>query len=383
MQISDDYEAGQVISKALTFVTIPENLKDSILYLDSLFDEVQYIPLATDSSSIIGQIDKLYFTEDRVIVVDKMKSHAVFVFDRAGSFLHKIDHQGRGPNEYIEIRDVCFDDDQRLIVLYDDRTDQVFYYSLDGTLVKQHKVGFLFTSFEYHGDEVFVHTQLDQANPHIPELYGRELIFTKDNQTLLSSVRQRYSPYPLMKNYDPKSEILSTYPYFIPTFSDTLFEAKSDPYRLEGSLVIQMPEGPVKPDPTLTIEEYFDQKKIGSWQKFDGFALRAGNITYVEVRYRSHNFMYTAPAFYHLESRELKAGHIVVYRNLPDMDVFEPPRFTDKEWFVSVLEPNRLLEAEERRNAVGSKELNSNSVKLAELREKITEFSNPVLMLYK
>ncbi|GAO30508.1 6-bladed beta-propeller [Geofilum rubicundum] len=62
--------------------------------------------------SIIGEIDKVLVSEDRIFVVDRESAKSIFCFDRKGNFINSYNAIGRGPQEYIEIEDVSFYQDK-------------------------------------------------------------------------------------------------------------------------------------------------------------------------------------------------------------------------------------------------------------------------------
>ena len=73
----------------------------------SLFDyfrSIELIPLETSSEVLIAGIYKMIVHEDNYYVLDPIQS-IIFVFDKMGSFLFKIDNKGQGDGEYTHIQD--------------------------------------------------------------------------------------------------------------------------------------------------------------------------------------------------------------------------------------------------------------------------------------
>ncbi len=69
---------------------------------ESLFLEGGTMSLETKDECLISEIDKMTIQDDRIYIKDGEK---IFVFDRNGKFLYKIDKRGNGPGEYVDLCD--------------------------------------------------------------------------------------------------------------------------------------------------------------------------------------------------------------------------------------------------------------------------------------
>lgn len=105
--------------KILTFVIsftmcTPKPQTDGTIFVDldkpekaSLFDyfrSIELIPLETSSEALIFAISKMIIHEDKYYALDK-RQRIIFVFDKTGQFLFKIDKKGLGAGEYLFIED--------------------------------------------------------------------------------------------------------------------------------------------------------------------------------------------------------------------------------------------------------------------------------------
>jgi hypothetical protein len=75
------------------------------LIIDSIVQDLQFIELETTEKSIIGEIDKIKFVDNKYYILDEHQRKCVFVFDDKGKFLYTVGQQGRGPGEYIQPND--------------------------------------------------------------------------------------------------------------------------------------------------------------------------------------------------------------------------------------------------------------------------------------
>jgi hypothetical protein len=69
-----------------------------------LFNEIVLVPLETNDSSLIGNINKIYIDDTSIYILDSNQK-SLFVFSNKGKYLHKLHKVGRGPGEYVHIAD--------------------------------------------------------------------------------------------------------------------------------------------------------------------------------------------------------------------------------------------------------------------------------------
>lgn len=96
--------------------------------LSNYIDSVQYIPLETNINSLIGSISRIAVTPNRIFVGDRV-ANCVLVFDRQGKYINKINHQGRGPEEYLRLYDFDVVEKDSLIYFYVGNKFQVYDYA--------------------------------------------------------------------------------------------------------------------------------------------------------------------------------------------------------------------------------------------------------------
>lgn len=72
--------------------------------IEEFIEEVALVPLETNDECLLGELEKIYESDGRLYILDKRKA-AVFVFDKSGKYLYKIERRGNGPEEYVEVSD--------------------------------------------------------------------------------------------------------------------------------------------------------------------------------------------------------------------------------------------------------------------------------------
>ncbi len=97
-------------SESLTTIKVTEkdiqtNVKASdVVKIDSL------LFLETTEDGLIGTIDKVLVTNNRIYILDTQTANGIFCFDRCGNFINSYKNEGRGPEEYTSLHDMdCFE----------------------------------------------------------------------------------------------------------------------------------------------------------------------------------------------------------------------------------------------------------------------------------
>lgn len=129
------------------FIVIPieENISE-ISNFDSFIEKVKYIPLETNEDSKIQDITQVELIDEKIIIFDK-KGKSVLIFNSEGSFLHKISKLGTGFNEYLDIRNIATDEENKKIYLFDQLQFTIFEYDLDGNFIKKISINNIFFSY--------------------------------------------------------------------------------------------------------------------------------------------------------------------------------------------------------------------------------------------
>ena len=90
---------------------------------------VDYILLEDVKESAFSEINKLVMKNGNIYIGD-FRNHKIVVFDLAGNFKFAIDRKGRGPQEYLEIKNFAVDDHsiyvidnyRHILYVYDSRS---------------------------------------------------------------------------------------------------------------------------------------------------------------------------------------------------------------------------------------------------------------------
>lgn len=94
--------------------TLTVHLTENNPSIYDLFSKVELIPLATNDSCLIEDIERITLTEDNMYIFDGRRK-SLYVFDPDGHFIRRIARKGNGPGEYQMLSDVFIDKDIALL----------------------------------------------------------------------------------------------------------------------------------------------------------------------------------------------------------------------------------------------------------------------------
>ena len=110
-------------------IEIRDNIFTENIRLSDIIDELELIPLESDSASLIGQIDKIVETDSCFFILDKYVARKIFVFDKTGHHLFNIGSAGSGPDQYAFPFDFIVGKDEVLVL--DGERKRIIHYKLD------------------------------------------------------------------------------------------------------------------------------------------------------------------------------------------------------------------------------------------------------------
>lgn len=117
-------------------ISIDIDHRDEISIFD-LFSNIEIIRLETNDTSIIKYIDKLLVYNNNYYILDYRMS-GILVFDAFGKLLYKIDNEGNGPNEYLNISDFYIYNDKLMFISAVD--DRLHEYDLRGNFLSKSRL---------------------------------------------------------------------------------------------------------------------------------------------------------------------------------------------------------------------------------------------------
>lgn len=107
--------------------------------LSEIASDVEYIILDTTEESYIGSFEQVKFFKDFIFILDS-KFKAIHIFNKNGKLISKIDKKGRGPGEYIGLRDLEIYPKDTSIFILDGQMDKLINYSINGEFIHEWRI---------------------------------------------------------------------------------------------------------------------------------------------------------------------------------------------------------------------------------------------------
>ena len=117
----------------------PESTLDSVSFSE-IFEGISYIQISTDNDFLIGRIDKIVPCDDRIFILDRKLSRSVFCIDKEGNKIFELHRLGKGPGEYVELKDIAYDVRREELVLYCPIRQRLMWFDLSGKFLREKAV---------------------------------------------------------------------------------------------------------------------------------------------------------------------------------------------------------------------------------------------------
>ena len=103
--------------------------------MSEFVDSVKFIILEETDESIIKSINKIIFTQEYIIAVDK-ELRSIFFFEWNGKYVKKIARTGQGPGEYLSMLSCMFDEQKQQFMIFDIFARKMLFYDIHGNLIR-------------------------------------------------------------------------------------------------------------------------------------------------------------------------------------------------------------------------------------------------------
>lgn len=337
------------------------------------FMDVEYIALETNDD-FVNQGFVQDIGKEIILVKNRNDDGDIFVYDRTGKALRKINHKGQGGEEYTNITNITLDEDNREMFVNDHFLRKIVVYDLYGNFKR---------SFKYKEDaESFFYTDIfnyDRDNLICCDRFNEEVSFVLASKQDGSTNREIKIPFEekklLMQSLrdDATTYSVSPGPYrtiipyngdwiLLELSSDTIYSFLPD-YSLRPFLVRTPPIQSMDPEVMLILrlfsDRYYFMETIKNVYDFD-----------TKKGFSKTFFMY--------DKREKVFSGYTVYNDDFStkkeiyMSATRPVNHEIESWYP--LEAHQLVEAYEEGQLKGQ---------LKEVAAELDEDANPVIMLIK
>jgi len=358
-------------------------LNSKVVNLSDIAGKIEYIPLETTDSSLVGRIIKIIYEQDLFYVVS---GSTIKIFDKSGKYLRTFNRKGRGPQEYTNLGMAEVEHTTGNIIV--GTHTGILEYDKMGTFVR--KINF---------------PQLDSLSPSLHYKLGENLFISSLSSNNVSHYKEISAV-----TYDTLSTIMARVPagkedyYAGNTMADGIkFYGKSNAtlsqfkdniriWGLYGEVVLSVNAGN-KID-TAYILKYGKYKssagKLGEetqtseFIRFIGYPLESTNCLFLSVLLHSLRIneedANTSKALYNKGSGELiylknsEKNCSGICENLMNGPAFWPKYISSDDHLVTTIDALTLIEYAETHKV---------STELARLAGKLKETDNPIVIIAK
>ncbi len=122
-------------SENLTVKWDAESLRD----ISTIIEDVSYIPIETHSDGLFNseRITKLMIADEKILILERVGTGALLMFDMNGRFERRIGKRGQGPGEYTMI--MAFTADDNYLYILDAPRKSVLIYDYSGNYIRELK----------------------------------------------------------------------------------------------------------------------------------------------------------------------------------------------------------------------------------------------------
>ena len=232
---------------------------------NELVQDIQYLPLETKEGNVVGEVRKIFKTEDYIFITDREQN--IFIFSASGKYINSFNEKGKGPEEYLSVSDLLYDENEKqILILTGGKPKKLIYYDLNGNYIDSKSFdlrGMDFTFLSNNKAVLYVPTKMNETNPLLNTLALVTLNEGDDNDFLSTNYETGFpekSPWLVAGNLSRsfENELIYKEP-----FNDTIYQVQNDSV-LTPRLVIDAGDREEKPSDYVTMEAYrsMEGKKI-------------------------------------------------------------------------------------------------------------------------
>ena len=354
-----------------------DSLKE--IKLSKISKELSYVKLETNNNCLIGNIDKIFFHNDNIFIVDKSITNSIYKFKRNGEFIFKVSSEGKGKGGFITINDVVFDYQNNKILIYDNKQKKILCFnSEDGGFIGDFSFERLFLSFrKLDTNRYLLHTNKMNNFNQDNELIEYDILLCNGEGEVLNKYF-KYNPELKTDNasYD-LTKVFSTYrnqTFITKLLYNKIYKMEQD-YKLTPRYKVVY-TGHEVPG---SYQELPSDKLINKLTTKSDYAF-AHTIRSITDKYLLFTFSYKNLknekwGLYNKEKKKTKIYSNVI--NDIDGGVFPSPvKLTDSNKLISIIEPHKEF-----------KKIKNNKVNLSDNHplnpNKTKKADNPIIMFAK
>lgn len=146
-------------------------------------DSVKYIKLQTDQNCIIGRIVKLIIKKKYIYVCD-VSQMIIFVFDKNGHFVAKLDKKGNGPEEYSGFGGLFVDDNEEFIEIFTRDGELIKYSNITFDFIEKNPLELIFSNYSLKVNDTYYFSTQQNTNIVNKKETNADIIVAKNGKII-------------------------------------------------------------------------------------------------------------------------------------------------------------------------------------------------------
>jgi len=328
--------------------------------LSTIGSKLEYIPLETDPDCLIETISNVFVTDSFIFVSDYDR---LLLFDINGNYIRQIGTKGRGPGEYTSVGDFIIDNEQREIYILSSR--MVLVYDFEGRFKRDFNLDFPGRQFIMDENDNLILHPFNIPQPTTDTVYSW-YIYDKTGtiRTKLLNTLKRVNGGVIVP-FSPLYTYNGT-PHFMEFGVDTLYNYANN--QKTAYAIFHYGNMKFPPDPTMSEVPGIDGKIWISDIR------ETKKLLFVNVWWNM-----SGPISNCVFDKKLSA-FTVLKDNSFDNDIDGGMPF----WPEKIINDNLMIDYIDAFDLITyARDNNTESKQLKEVIEKLTETSNPVLIILK
>ncbi|SFG78533.1 hypothetical protein SAMN04487988_10839 [Algoriphagus hitonicola] len=349
------------------------------IHLSDLISEFSYLQLKNKEGHLLGDIDKILFTDSLIFVMDQYITNTLQVFERrTGNEVVYLEKSGEGPREFLEIYDFDIDREKKQILLFDGKLSKVLFFDFNGKFIEELKIPVRAQNFRKLKTDDYLFFTANLPNGHIEGL-------TDCVYFILNSEFQVKSCFSIEKKLESHGNYFSRDYfssdghdiYLFPRFSNELFRIDGKDEVLNQLVSVKLEAGIEKQDLVGEGLSFVDDRKKDRKFFSHGGSFVTNRIYGLEFRrFGGRSFYY----FESLVSNERFYGSNINF-DLPGMPFFSFPISSFKNVAISVIKFQQLRNLGVEKFKASLEKQGNLTLDLSDFLDNVIDFDQPAILI--
>ena len=116
-------------------VSMPLDKQSTFVGVEEIISDIDIVPLSYPDNVLLSDDNMVRFNREVILIIDRLHSSSIHIFNNDGSYRATIAAKGRGPGEYLDMASSQLLDDG--IMVYSNLRKSAFFYDYDGKFISQ------------------------------------------------------------------------------------------------------------------------------------------------------------------------------------------------------------------------------------------------------